>query len=412
MTQLTAAYSSAFPKALPISERDQTTPPKEGLENVQLVSEIWQKISMAPETPAKTNTSYALLPTSLISYVLRYLTNQESALLRRTCSPFRHCYRNDGILNIYQRAKKYTGVHIKDADLLRVIEDYKLSGCSMISSLCLTRCSDLTDKFFIQLNKIIPSLVHLNLSIWKITKAALGGLQGLGFLQTLKLHWECGISGKDLPQIGHLPSLNSLDLFPCKDMDSALPWIKEQSSLTQLDLSCGDATKEGLALLKELPCLAHLDLSSTYSGEGDQLAGLQGLRSLLFLNLFNCNSFKAKGFTLLKDLPSLKELDVSCCPLIFNEGLIALSKQIPSLEKLNLKSCFVSDEGVVQLRNLRFLKELNLSETLISDVCLPRLAELPLESLDIRKCYSVTDDGVDKLQEARPNLKIIRKSEE
>ena len=412
ITQLVAANSSAFSKALPISQVDQTMPPKECLENVRLVSETWRKISMTQEIPTEKNISYALLPSSLISNVHCYLTNTETANLRQTCSTLKHSYRNDSILNIYEKSRGYKDVHIKDADLLRMIADYKLSGCSRISSLCLTRCSDLTDDFFIQLNKIVPSLVHLDLSNCKLTNKALAGLKGLLFLQTLKLHWVYGISGKDLPQIGQLPSLTSLDLCCCKNMDFALPWIKEQSSLTHLVLSYGDASKEGLAHLKDLPRLTHLDLSDTYSGEGYQLAGLQGLSSLVSLNLFNCNGFKAKGFTLLKDLPFLKELDATCCPLIFNEGLIALIEQIPSLEKLNLKSGFVSDEGVDQLRNLHFLRELNLSGTLITDRCLPRLAELPLESLDIRGCHNVTGPGADELQEARPNLKIIRKYEE
>lgn len=412
ITQLNAIRSSAFSKALPISQRNQTTPPKECTENVRLVSETWQKVSMTQERPAKKNISYALLLTSLISNVHCYLTNPESANLRQTCSILKYSYRNDGILNIYERSREYKNVPIKNADLLRIIADYKLSGCSRITSLCLSRCSDLTDEFFIQLNKIVPSLVHLDLSNCKFTNKALSGLKGLRFLQTLKLHWVYGVSGKDLPQIGHLPSLTHLDLCCCKDMDSALTWIKEQSSLTHLDLSYGDASKEGLSLLKDLPSLAHLDLSDTYSEVGYQLAGLQGLSSLVSLNLYNCNGFTAKGFKLLRDLPSLKELDVTCCPLIKDKGLIALIEQFPFLEKLNLRACFVSDEGVDQLRNLRFLRELNLSHTWISDWCLPGLAEIPLESLDIRGCYSVTGSGADELQKARPYLKILRKYEE
>jgi Leucine-rich repeat (LRR) protein len=193
-------------------------------------------------------------------------------------------------------------------------------------------------------------------------------------------------------------------------MDSALPWIKEQSSLTRLSLSFNDATKEGLAHLKDLPHLTHLNLSNSSSkgGCGYQLAGLQGLSSLVSLDLSTCESFTEEGFALLRDLPSLKKLSVRFCPLIKNKGLIALVEQIPSLEKLDISSCKVTSEGVDQLRNLHFLKELNLSHNFISYWCLRRIANTPLESLDITGCYNLSGSEIDKILKFRPNLKIIR----
>ena len=88
-------------------------------------------------------------------------------------------------------------------------------------------------------------------------------------------------------------------------------------------------------------------------------------------------------------------------------GLVHL-KGLAQLRRLHLERTEVGDEGMEHLSGLVNLEYLNLYGTKVTDKSLPHLAGLKsLERLYVWET-GVTDEGVARLQEQRPNLKIVR----
>ena len=83
-------------------------------------------------------------------------------------------------------------------------------------------------------------------------------------------------------------------------------------------------------------------------------------------------------------------------------------KNLTSLKVLDLSSTRVSDAGLVHLARLTKLSWLSLGSTLVTDAGLKHLTLLNnLSTLDVRGT-KVTEAGVKELQQALPNLNILR----
>lgn len=95
-------------------------------------------------------------------------------------------------------------------------------------------------------------------------------------------------------------------------------------------------------------------------------------------------------------MPGLSRLDLSLTR-ITDHGLQDL-KGAPGIADLNLRYAeFVTDEGMMAVRNWKHLRRLNLRGTKITDTTLQHLASVPsLESLDIG-FVQLTDVGLDQL---------------
>ena len=108
----------------------------------------------------------------------------------------------------------------------------------------------------------------------------------------------------------------------------------------------------------------------------------------------------------LKDLKRLANLNLRGAE-ITDEGLAPISKQ-KTLVRLHLEKTKITDKGLEQLKELENLEYLNVYGTEITDAGLEPLHALKkLKSLYLWQT-KVTDEGVKKLQEALPELKIIR----
>ena len=90
--------------------------------------------------------------------------------------------------------------------------------------------------------------------------------------------------------------------------------------------------------------------------------------------------------------------------------------QMKGLKRLNLdnvgypaEGVALTDEGSQHLGQLKNVTWIHLGKTQIGDSGLAELAKLShLDDLIITYCENVTDEGVEKLQQALPNLKIDR----
>lgn len=143
---------------------------------------------------------------------------------------------------------------------------------------------------------------------------------------------------------------------------------------------------------------------------------------------------KASGGQVLEIAQNDNRLDVSFLTAqgaVTNEHLVPL-KDLQRLAILNLRGTEITDDGLVNIANQKTLVRLHLEKTKITDKALEQLKGL--ENLEYLNLYGtevtdaglvnleglaklktlylwqtkVTDAGVAKLQQALPNLKIIR----
>lgn len=112
------------------------------------------------------------------------------------------------------------------------------------------------------------------------------------------------------------------------------------------------------------------------------------------------------GLVHLRSLTELRELQLDGTS-VTNAGLTHLEK-LPNLRILYLDGTNVTDAGLVHLKELPKLQTLGLSSTKVTDSGLAKLRELPkLKWLNIAETR-VTDDGVKKLQAALPKCEVRR----
>lgn len=107
----------------------------------------------------------------------------------------------------------------------------------------------------------------------------------------------------------------------------------------------------------------------------------------------------------LRGLSKLQKLSLHGCRRVTDQGLIHL-RQLVQLQQLDLSDTPVSDAGLEHLAGLSQLRVLNLARTQVSDAGLTALAELPaLKSVDLTKTR-VTALGLANLKQRKPDLEI------
>jgi len=184
----------------------------------------------------------------------------------------------------------------------------------------------------------------------------------------------------------------------------ALTRLEDLTQLEQLNLSGKSVTDGDLARVASLKHLEVLMLQN--SGISD--AGLTHVRALTSLReIYITNAaIGDDGLNHFRGLTNLRHLTYRVTRLT-DVGMERL-KELGSLETLHLGPAHVSDAGVRHLMGLSNLRSLSLYGVGLTDAGLAHLKRLTnLSKLDIR-ATRVTDDGVKELQQALPNLKILR----
>lgn len=184
--------------------------------------------------------------------------------------------------------------------------------------------------------------------------------------------------------------------------------------LTSVDISTIEISNESQLRLASTPLshLHHLEQVSIRAAPDLTLESLA--RAVPYLNRLtilpgtrtgfqqSCGSSESFPLTSLRlDLfKNLAFLDLSWNPL--HEDLLIQLGQLSGLQSLNLKNCLGVDDALVEdLASKGTIRSLNLSNTSITDEGLMTMNDLPLESLNISRCGSITDDGMFWLQYIR-----------
>lgn len=183
---------------------------------------------------------------------------------------------------------------------------------------------------------------------------------------------------KFLADFSNKPSeaINDADLKTLATLESGRDQIK------LLNLTRGGITDEGLQNLTQLPALNELDLTTT--------------------------SIAGHGLAALEKCPNLRKLKVSTVLRMTSLGWEAISR-LSQLEVLDVSSnSNISETDVAKFKALTNLRELNLSETSISDEVFLALADMEgLEILKIEACGRLQGHGLQAYARAKPKLREL-----
>jgi hypothetical protein len=166
-------------------------------------------------------------------------------------------------------------------------------------------------------------------------------LRDLSALQVAKLDGCHSLVGRGLLAFAGSHRLHTLSLANCRRLsDEAVINISHLSSLEALSLDgCRCLTDRSLVAISNLVHLEKLDLSQ-------------------------CDLITDEGLDHLHDLACLNELSLGWCRLVTDAGVNLLTQQAgrsSTLRILRLARCPITDEGVVHLKRLVALEELDLN---------------------------------------------------
>ncbi|MBN1974208.1 MAG: hypothetical protein JW787_11250 [Sedimentisphaerales bacterium] len=241
-------------------------------------------------------------------------------------------------------------------------------------------------------------------------------------LATIEVLYLNGKELCDFKMLEKLTNLQQLRLSALRYPENAIPeWMKILAKLGIFDINKRFALD--LSPLKKLQNLQSLTIVST------QIKNYKPLFSLKKLQRLNLSMRSKDDHGMIADLVPIKELiNLQSLELSFtNISDLEPIKEFKYLQLLDLYETQVSDlEPIKNLSNLQYLdisgtqvsniehlrgltklQRMNLIGTPVSDLeSLKNLTQL--KTLVINNCKNITDQQVEDLQKALPNLKIIR----
>jgi hypothetical protein len=208
---------------------------------------------------------------------------------------------------------------------------------------------------------------------------------------------QLDLSGTDVNDKGYS--------LPPQVTDAGVRALAPLTSLRWLSLAtCHDLKGEGLQALEALPRLEHLDL--TYSGvTSPAIERLPRLPSLRTLVLSHCMSFHGRSLAAVATIPGLRRLELRACTTLAAKDVLTLV-QSKQLRHLDLRDCQGRFRGqtIATLDDVTGLGDEEkpppppVQDAIgITDAVVAALAALPLETLLLGGCESLTDAIGDSL---------------
>lgn len=242
-----------------------------------------------------------------------------------------------------------------------------------------------------------------------------------------------GLHGSDVVAVLEpLPGLESLALRHVPLTDALLERLPTLRQLRELELVCnrGFGTA-GIAALSRCPSLRKLSLRGSFDLPASRLVALANLRDLEVLDL-SAREATAEASPAVDPLPNppnppnaaevqrLAKLlrgamerrrnagPDSLGSTVTDEVLEALSR-MPKLRQVSLVGCDrVTNSGIRDLVLMPSLRVLDMREMtgVTADVVDGLIAAKHLEAVDLRSCPGISASDIERLQRARPDLKI------
>ncbi|WP_145358040.1 leucine-rich repeat domain-containing protein [Alienimonas californiensis] len=280
-------------------------------------------------------------------------------------------------------------------------------------------------------------------------------LEGMTELRELDVRFS-NVGDAAMDSVAKLPNLSALKLERSAVTDDGLQKLSAEQPLRVLDLDTGfsdplpilaekgytdlralelDRTDiygaEGFAPLKQFKELRLLSLQEAYPYDEDlqpvlgELTNLESLNlrqtpvtnalmptvgeltNLKTLNLAEVSAVTEPGLKELAPLTKMEDLDLWATGAT-DATMTEVIAGFENLTALSLQQTKVGDEGLKALADLKQLERLDLSETQVTDESVAVLKALPnLQSLTLKNT-EITSEGVAELQEANPDLNIVK----
>lgn len=302
-----------------------------------------------------------------------------------------------------------------------------LTGLKSLEELWLSSTHVGDDELFILLN--FPLLKGLGLRDTPTTDAGMAHVGRITSLEVLSLN--AGVGDEGLAQLKDLKNLRWLSTGDRGVTDKGLSCLADLTNLEYLGLEGARVTDAGLVNLKNMSKLKKLRLYGTRVTEKG-FVHLEGLKNLEEVNvLFGVTE---TGLTALSKLPSLKSITINGDSL-GEEGLALLSK-FKSLEHVYIDDTDkmdaiagelaklsglvrltigrgLTDEGLMQLKQIKSLRDLDIETANITSRGIAALSELPsLQALKLARIKLSSEKEWEALGRIstlqRLNLRAIR----
>jgi len=206
------------------------------------------------------------------------------------------------------------------------------------------------------------------------------------------------------------PNLKSLRARESSGIAELLAKLKNNLALTELDLSAVHRNWQDLNSLPEISNLERLVLNS-FDFTGCYFEFLLRFPFLSEFSAADANFDDEAIFSLVEKSDKLEKLDISAKTAdvaVSSEAMLAISN-LQNLFSLSVAGRRIDDEFVRALSfSAKFLRELNLAWTLVSDRAIKFLRNFErLKKLNLAGCSAITDVGTELLIEGFFELREI-----
>lgn len=280
-------------------------------------------------------------------------------------------------------AIRLVGAEISDADLDSICRLPNLRW------LDLSMCQDLTDQGFLHLSRA-ERLELLNLNMVNMTDLALSALENLENLEDLFLPLGASaVTDEGLRHIGRIVRLRDLDVSGTSVTEDGIRHLAGLKNLRRLSLpypasTVGSVGLRHLAALPNLNPKIRFDLKRI---EPQDLVLLADDPRSQYLRLTN-DHLTPEGLAALKELKFLRTLDLS--QTSFGDEHAAALGELDQLRVLLLSNTKIGDPGVRHIGRLIGLKELTLGRTHATGAVLKDLSGMKsLQQLDLTGCGDI-----------------------
>ena len=225
---------------------------------------------------------------------------------------------------------------------------------------------------------------------------------------------ECPcITGQGLFYLINKSALLKLSFYRCVAIsDQGIKEISLFTNLKQVDFrECPDITDTGISSIVNLPYLEELLLQGT-NITNKALKEMKSLKKLKCLDLSEIVNINGQGLTELSECTDIYELNLVNCINITDTDISCLSN-FHKLTKLSLGGGSYDGTGFVTLKSCRYLQSLCIKENYpfgnksklfhiqsnhfknIGDIALLHIADIKtLQELSLIRCENITDSGL------------------
>ena len=209
----------------------------------------------------------------------------------------------------------------------------------------------------------LDQLKTLDLREWHQTDNDLAPISCLGSLECLQLNGSSGLTDQALIHISNLRNLKQLDLSQCDNIALHAPTASCLSNLTNLTaLHLNRVSRVNNLSAEVIGSLSSLvTLKISHNNIGDQ--GALQLTRLTQLRILKANHtyLRDQSVQHLKNLPKLQRIHLRQCGL--TDLSLRVLAEMPDLIALHVENNQFSNQGVLSLKTLKNLNELNITHT-------------------------------------------------